>query len=199
MDRMTCAYCLQILKVPNEIIHIIISYIPFNLADYLITTYPTKKWKYAELLLFCGASYSIVGKMSDSEEYSPFMNYKVPVYTEVPGRFFGESWDGLMRHTSDPAVTWDIVTANPDFHWDYGRLSANPNITWDIVKANPDKAWDYIYLSANPNFTYDIIDNDAKDLMKLGIDVSGKWYYHSILRNKSITNTEKIKLIYLMK
>jgi hypothetical protein len=51
--------------------------------------------------------------------------------------------------SSNPNITWDIITDNPDKEWDYGFVSLNSNITWEIVNANPDKPWKYDQLSAN--------------------------------------------------
>src|SRR3989344_2038442 len=48
------------------------------------------------------------------------------------------NWDGI---SSNPNITWDIITANPDKPWDWYGISLNPSITWNIIITNLDKPW----------------------------------------------------------
>lgn len=78
--------------------------------------------------------------------------------------FRGQELQFLSRN---PNITWEIVQANPLFHWDYLGLSENPNITWEIVQANSNEDWSYIALSANPNITWDIIASNPNQRWSL--------------------------------
>jgi lipocalin len=78
-------------------------------------------------------------------------------------------------------ITWEIVQANPNKYWDYGKLSSNPNITREIVRANqydnPERNWDYDYLSRNPNITWEIVQANPDN----------PWSYDRLSRNPNIT------------
>jgi len=64
------------------------------------------------------------------------------------------------------AITWDIVSANPEFPWNMDGLSCNPNITVNIITENPQPPWgNWILhkLAYNENIPISNILNLAKE------------------------------------
>ena len=68
-------------------------------------------------------------------------------------------WDGRFVSTN-VNITLDIVLANPNFPWCYNFLGLNHNITFDMILANPSIPWNPKYVSQNPNLTWDIINSN---------------------------------------
>jgi hypothetical protein len=64
--------------------------------------------------------------------------------------------------SSSKAVTWDIITSNPNLPWDWFMVSQNPNITFEIVKENLDKPWVFSSLAKNKNVTFDDIRENTQ-------------------------------------
>ena len=52
---------------------------------------------------------------------------------------------------NNPSVTYQIFLENKDqYNWDYQGYSTNPNLSFKIITDNDDKEWDYKELSKNP-------------------------------------------------
>lgn len=64
--------------------------------------------------------------------------------------------------SKSPCVTLEIVLANPEFSWNWHRLSANPNFTVDMALAHPDLPWSWPALSQNASTTLDKIERYPK-------------------------------------
>lgn len=84
--------------------------------------------------------------------------------------------------STNPAITWEIVKANPDIEWDYASLSRNSSITWEVVDGNPFDSvgnlipWCYKGLSANPNTTWERVLSTPEAM----------WDYGNLSANPSI-------------
>lgn len=85
-------------------------------------------------------------------------------------------------------VKWLEVVENPNYNWNYNKLSANLNITCDIICANTDKPWNYQTFSANPNITFDFIKNNPSQMYDLDKLQTNLGTYHPTLYYNKIIN-----------
>lgn len=66
----------------------------------------------------------------------------------------------LQNISANPAITWEIVHANPSFKWDWYWISMNDNITWEIISSNSKIPWNRNNILRNPNITWEIIQSN---------------------------------------
>lgn len=69
-----------------------------------------------------------------------------------------EYWGNMLKIKEKYGITEDNF---------YKLISSNPNITWDIISKNIDKPWDWYDIKNNPNITWDVIRDNPKELHKL--------------------------------
>jgi hypothetical protein len=80
--------------------------------------------------------------------------------------------------SSNPSITYDIVSMSPMLPWNYQCLSFNPSITYRDVLSDPKKPWDYRRLSRNPSITYkDVLGNPDKP-----------WHYPSLFDKNPVAD-----------
>lgn len=105
-------------------------------------------------------------------------------------------YQGLVYY--DPAVTWDMVQADP---CKWGSYANSPNFTFDIVKAHPLLPWKHRVVNKHPNITWDIVMSHKGDLNcpndhRLCIEYGGPrkfpplrniWCYHEYSSNPNLT------------
>ncbi len=121
----------------------------------LIKLFPDAKWSHGCLL------------MNPNMRWKDILCAGISIDTNLVLRNRSITWEdsdklqGLRGNkysmSINPNITWDIITANPDYDWNIQAVSKNPNITWEIIAANPDFGWDMISVTINPNITWDII------------------------------------------
>ena len=139
-----------------------------------------------------------LGGCNFSEERNLYKYYEM--------KFREKYWEFINKNLSrpldwalisqNPNITMDIVTDNPNQHWDYGTYHANlfknPNITWEFVRQyidehekKPNCLFDNIAdflqlfsISNNKNITLDIIKNNLREtqikLLKCGHSPTSK-------------------------
>jgi hypothetical protein len=62
-------------------------------------------------------------------------------------------WD-FESLSSNPSITYRVVSMFPQLDWNYDKLSKNYGITYRDVLSDPDKPWNHQCLSWNPSITY---------------------------------------------